>query len=156
MGGIVNAEVGYLNSREDSSGANRLIQNSMLKGMLGYSKDLGNDLSVGFQYYYEQILDYDQYRDNLFSADYRWDEYRHVVTQSLRKLFKQQTVTASMFNFYSPSDRDGYVRASIGYDITDQWNMTTGVNIPWGEDEITEFGQMKHNKNIYARVRYTF
>ncbi len=155
-GGIGNAEMGYLHSREDSNGDNRLIQNSMLKLLLGYSKDMGNDLSVGFQYYYEQILDYDEYRDNLLAADYRWDEHRHVITQSLRKLYKHQTVTTALFNFYSPSDHDGYVRASVGYDITDQWNITTGVNIPWGEDENTEFGQMKKNKNIYVRVRYAF
>lgn len=155
-GGIGNAEMGYTVSREDSSGSNRLIANSMLKGMLGYSRDLGNDLSIGLQYYYEQILDYGNYRDNLLSQDYFWDEYRHVVTQRVTKLFKQQTVTASLFNFYSPSDRDGYLRASLGYNLTDQWNVTVGANLPWGEDEITEFGQMKKNKNVYVRVRYSF
>ena len=155
-GGIGNAEVGYAYSREDSSGNNRLIQNSMLKGMVGYSKDLGNDLSAGLQYYYEQTLDYSDYTANLLPQDYFWDEYRHVITQRITKLFKQQTVTVALFNFYSPSDRDGYVRSSIGYDITDQWNVVLGCNIPWGEDDQTEFGQMRHNKNIFIRARYSF
>lgn len=155
-GGIGNAEVGYARSREDSNGDNRLIQNSMFKGMLGYSRDLGNDLSVGLQYYYEQILDYGEYKANLLATDYFWDQHRHVITQRITKLFKNQTVTVSFFNFYSPSDRDGYVRSSIGYDITDQWNVTVGCNVPWGEDEQTEFGQMTHNNNIFARIRYSF
>jgi len=156
LSGIGNVEIGYLNSREDSSGSDRMIQNSMFKAMAGYSRDLGNDLNVGVQYYYEQTLDYDNYRENLLAQDYRWDEHRHVVTQSLRKLFKQQTVTASLFNFYSPSDRDGYLRASVEYKLTDQWNVTVGANLPWGEDETTEFGQMKKNKNVYLRLRYSF
>lgn len=155
-GGIGSAEAGYFNSREDPGGDDRLVQNSMFKAMCGYSKDLGNDLSVGLQYYYEQILDYGPYKDNLVSWDYFWDEYRHVVTQRLTKLFKRQTITVSLFNFYSPSDKDGYIRASIGYDISDCWNVTGGINIPWGEDDITEFGQMKDNKNIYFCLRYTF
>lgn len=154
--GIANAEIGYLNSREDSSGDNRLIQNSMFKTMFGYLKDMGNDLTLGFQYYYEQILDYANYKDNLLATDYRFDEFRHVTTQSINKLFKGQTVKVSLFNFYSPSDKDGYLRASISYDFSDQLNLASGVNIAWGEDVFTEFGQMQKNKNIYFRVRYTF
>jgi len=66
----MDAEMGFINSREDSDGTNRLIENSMLKAMTGYTKDLGNDLRIGFQYYYEQKLDYDSYRDNLLAGDY--------------------------------------------------------------------------------------
>jgi hypothetical protein len=155
-GGIANFETGYVFSREDADGTDRKIANSMFKAMAGYSKDLGNDLRVGLQYYYEQILDYDNYTDNLLANDYFWDEHRHLLTQRITKLFKRQTVEFSFFNFYSPSDNDGYVRSSIGYDITDQWNVTAGVNIPWGEDVITEFAQMKRNKNVYFRVRFSF
>ncbi len=154
--GIGNIEVGYYDSREDSDGRNRLIENSMFKALAGYSKDLGNDLRVGVQYQYEQRLDYGAYRNNLLPADYVFDQYRHVLTQRVIKLFRNQTVQASLFNFYSPSDKDGYVRPSVSYDISDQWKATLGANIPWGEDEITEFGMMKQNKNVYVRFRYSF
>lgn len=156
LGGIGNVEAGYVNSREDSNGNNRLIANSMFKAMIGYSKDFGNDLKIGFQYYYEQTLKYANYRDNLLSQDYRWDEYRHLLTNRITKLLMDQTLMLSLFIFYSPSDRDGYVRPSASYDINDQWKVTFGANLPWGEDDITEFGQMKKNKNIFVRVRYSF
>jgi hypothetical protein len=65
-------------------------------------------------------------------------------------------VNVTLFTFYSPSDKDGYVRPSVSYDITDQWKVTAGMNLPWGEDDQTEFGQMKHNKNVYVRVKYSF
>lgn len=154
--GIGNAEVGFVNSREDPDGTNRLIENSMFKAMIGYSKDLGNDLKIGFQYYYEQKLDYKNYRDNLLSQDYFWDEYRHLLTNRLTKLLINQTLMLSLFTFYSPSDRDGYLRPSVGYDINDQWKVTLGANLPWGKDNITEFGQMKKDKNVYVRAKYSF
>ena len=124
--------------------------------MAGYSRDLGNDLSIGFQYLFEERLNYDNYENNLLPGDYRFDEFRHLLTNRITKLFKNQTVTTSLFTFYSPSDNDGYIRPSISYKATDQLNLTLGGNIPWGEDYFTEFGQMRKNKNVYARVRYSF
>ena len=154
--GIGNVELGYVNSRDDSDGTDRLVENSFLRAMGGYSQDLGNDLRVGLQYYYEQRLDYAHYAQNLLPGDVSYDEYRHVLTQRITKLYKNQTVTVSLFNFYSPSDNDGYFRPSVSYDATDNWRLTLGGNLPWGEDDYTEFGQMKRNKNIYVRARYNF
>ncbi|MFH1092600.1 MAG: hypothetical protein V1739_00435 [Candidatus Omnitrophota bacterium] len=156
LGGITNAEIGYYNSRQDDNGDNRLIQNSMLKFMLGYTKDLGNDLSVGVQYLFEQTLDYANYSNALMAADYVWDEYRHLNTLHITKLCKNQTVKAGLFVFFSPSDLDGYLRPTIDYDFSDLWKLTLGANLSWGEDVHTEFGQTEHNKNIYTRIRYSF
>ena len=154
--GIGNVEMGYVNAREDPDGANRLLENSFLKALAGYSRDLDNDWKIGVQAYYEQRLNYARYKANLLPSDYVFDETRTVLTQRLTKLFKNQTVTVSLFNFYSPSDKDGYARPSVAYDMTDQWKFTLGMNLPWGEDDTTEFGQMKRNKNIFCRVRYSF
>lgn len=156
MNGIGNVEFGYYHSREDSDGGNRLIENSKVKVLTGYEKDLGNDFKAGLQYLYEQRLDDGHYQTSLLPADFVFDEFRHLLTQRITKLFKNQTVNVSLFNFYSPSDRDGYARPSVSYDLTDQWKAVLGANLPWGEDDITEFGQMKRNKNVYVRVRYSF
>ena len=154
--GIGNVEFGFYNSRQDPDGDNRLIENSMIKIMGGYTKDLGNDLKAGIQYLYEQRLDYDNYLANRLAADLIFDESRHLLTQSVTKLFANQTVRVALFNFYSPGDNDGYVRPTVSYDVTDQWKVTVGGNFPWGEDDMTEFGQMKKNKNVYLRARYSF
>ncbi len=155
-GGIGNIEFGYYNSREDTDGSDRLVQNSMVKVLAGYDKDLGGDLRAGVQYLLEKTLDYGNYRENLLARDFRWDEHRHVVTLSLNKQFWRQTLNVALFNYYSPSDNDGYIRPSVSYDVTDQWKVAAGANIPWGEDDLTEFGQMQYNKNVYLRVRYSF
>ena len=154
--GVGNVEFGYNYSREDPDGKNRMIENSHFEAMAGYEKDLGSDFKVGFQYLLEQKLDYSNYQDNLLPNDYRWDEFRHVLTNRITKLYMNQTLRISLFTFWSPSDNDGYVRPSASYDITDQWKTTLGANLPWGEDEHTFFGQMKRNKNVYLRVRYAF
>ncbi len=156
LGGIANLETGYYRSRQDSSGDNRLVENSAWKWLAGYEKDLGNDLKLGLQYQYEQKLNYDDYASALLPQDYFWDKHRHLLTQRVTKLFKNQTLMLGVFNFWSPSDRDGYLRASCAYDITDQWKLTVGLNIPWGEDDTTDFGMMKKNKNAFIRVRYSF
>jgi len=156
IGGIGNIEFGYYNSREDSNGTNRLIENSAIKFLAGYDRDLGNDLKIGLQYFYDQRLDYDNYKNNLLPADFVFDESRHLLTQRITKLFKNQTIRVSLFNFYSPTDHDGYVRPGISYDMTDQWKITSGANLPWGEDNLTEFGQMKKNKNVFVRIKYNF
>lgn len=156
LAGIGNMELGYYNSREDSEGSNRLIANSLFKVLTGYEKDFGNDFKVGFQYLYEQTLNYDNYSENLLPTDFIFDESRHLLTQRITKLYKNQTIAVSLFNFYSPSSKDGYVRPTVSYNISDQWRATLGANLPWGEDDLTEFGQMKRNKNVYVRFRYSF
>jgi hypothetical protein len=155
-GGIGNMEAGYYRSRQDSDGTNRRIENSLFKWLAGYEKDLGNDCKVGMQYLYEQKLDYSEYMAALLPDDYFWDQYRHLLTQRITKLYRSQTVMLGLFNFWSPSDKDGYLRASCAYDISDQLKLTVGSNIPWGEDDITDFGMMKKNKKVFVRVRYSF
>ena len=156
FGGIANAEIGYYNSRQDENGDNRLIENPMFKFLIGYSKDLGNDVSLGLQYQFEQTMEYENYTKALLPNDYVWDEFRHLNTLRLTKLYKNQTVRANLFVFFSPSDLDGYIRPSVDYDISDVLKLTVGANLSWGEDIYTEFGQTEHNKNIYTRIRYSF
>ncbi|MDD5246598.1 MAG: hypothetical protein PHS09_04310 [Candidatus Omnitrophica bacterium] len=156
LSGIANFEAGYFHSPQDSSGSNRLVKNSSVQALLGYEKDLGNDLKLGFQYLYEQMLDYSQYHAALTPQDLSSDEHRHLLTNRITKLFKNQTVELSLFNFYSPSDQDGYFRGYLAYNINDRWKATFGANIPWGAGFTSDFASMKKNKNIYLRLRYGF
>jgi hypothetical protein len=154
--GIANVEAAYYSSVQDTSGSNRLIPNDMVKILTGYKKDLGNDLTIGLQYYYQQRLDYDNYRQSLLAADITKDRRRHLVTFRITKLFKNQTIRTDLFTFFSPSDNDLYLRPAFSYDFTDQIKITLGANLSWGEKDYTEFGQMEGNKNIYLRLRYSF
>jgi hypothetical protein len=67
-----------------------------------------------------------------------------------------QNLTLSLFNFWSPSDQDGYLRPVVEYKITDAWQVSTGANFFWGKEEHTFFGQFDNNNNLYAGLRYSF
>jgi len=156
LDGIGNIEIGFYDSRDDSSGTDRLIPNSSLKAMAGYSRDFPDDLSLGFQYYCERILQYHDYRKNLLATDIRQDEFRHLLTFSLVKQFRNQTVAWDNFVYFSPSDLDGYLRTSLSRTFGDRFTLTVGANYFFGNDDYTEFGQMEGNTNVYTRARYIF
>lgn len=155
-GGIGNVEWGYQRSRQDTDGTDPFVGNSMFKVMTGYSRDMGNDLKISFQYQLEQTMDYDEYEASLPAGSPVYDEFRHLFTNRITKQMLNQTLMLTLFTFYSPSDSDGYTRPSVSYDITDRWKATLGGNIPWGDDNYTEFGQMQKNTNVYLRIRYSF
>lgn len=154
--GIANLEAGWYDSKDDRSGRNRLITNSSIRTLVGYTQDFKNDLTLGFQYYFEQMLEYKDYKKNLLPQDTIYDEYRHLLTFNISKMFRNQTVVVSNFVFFSPSDRDAYLRSSVSYTIKDNLRVALGVNLFWGDDDYTEFGQMEGNANIYLRLRYSF
>ena len=156
LGGVGNIEAGYYSSRDDLDGTDGAIENPSIKYLAGYSRDLRDDLRAGVQYLVEETLYYDRYRESLSEGTPAADEFRHLLTLRLTKLLRAQTVEASLFTFYSPSDRDVYLRPSVGYKVTDNLKVTAGANIFSGRFDHTEFGQLEGNNNVYARVRYSF
>lgn len=154
--GIGNIEIGFYESWDDPNGLNRKIPNSSLKAIVGYDKDLGNDYAAAGQYMIEHMLDYTDYRGSRAAGDLTFDENRSLVTLRITKLAYNQRMRLTVFNFYSPSDDDGYIRISAAYSISDTISLTCGSNIFWGKDQYTEFAQMKKNDNIYMRARYSF
>ena len=153
-GGIGNMELAYYDSTDDAGGDDPLIDNSEMRYVVGYSRDLAMDLNASLQYYVEQLLDYDAYTDSLSGSPKR-DELRHVITLQLTQLLMNQTLALSLSGYYSPSDEDAYVRPKISYDLTDRITLETGANIFIGKADHTFFGQFENNTNIYAAVRYS-
>ncbi len=156
FGGIGNIEAGYYDSRQDRSGDNPNIENPAFKFLAGYSKDLGGDLSVGAQYLIEEMLKYSAYEANLGAGEMKRDEFRHLITTRITKLFKDQTIISGLFIFYSPSDRDAYIRPHVSYNVTDTLKLSSGANVFLGKERHTEFGQFQRNDNLYVRARYSF
>ena len=156
LGGIGNIEAGYYDSREDPDGDKGNIENPALKYLAGYSKDLGNDLSVGVQYLIEEMIEYSAYEANLAPGEKKRDEFRHLVTMRITKLFRDQTVVSGIFIFYSPSDNDAYIRPIVSYNLSDTLKLSGGANIFLGIERHTEFGQFQRNDNLYVRARYSF
>jgi len=153
--GIGNIEFGYYESADDQSGRNGLINNSEMRYLIGYTQEIGKNLTMGVQYYLEQMLDYGRYRRSLASGPFR-DEYRHLTTLRLTKLLMNQNLRCSLFTYYSPSDADVYMRPNINYKVSDNLTVETGANVFFGDHPHTFFGQFQNNTNIYAGMRYSF
>ena len=156
LGGIANVETGLLSSREDDYGKNRLVQGSTMQYLAGYRRSFKHDFEAGVQYYVIQLLHYPTYKDSLLPGDLQEDRIYQQFTLRLTKLFANQTVIASVFTFYSPTDNDVYMRPSVTWKATDAWRLVVGGNIFFGSQNNADYGQYKGDSNVYGRLRYSF
>ncbi len=154
--GLVNFECGYYDSKDDFDGTDLYIPNDEIRALVGYERELLKELSMGVQYYVEQMQDYTSYKSVLLEGQNAKDEDRQVVTLRLTKQAMSQNMVISLFTYYSPTDSDGYVRPVVKYKVNDAWLVTAGGNVFFGEDDYTFFGQFKRNNNVYGGVRYSF
>ena len=154
-GGIGNIEVAYYDSVDDPDGRDPRINNSEMRYLVGFAREIGRDCNASVQYYVEQQLDYQQYRKT-FTGDQPRDELRHVLTWQLTKLLMNQNLELALSGYWSPSDRDAYLRPKILYKWTDNINQEIGANIFLGQRDDTMFGQYKANTNIHMSLRYSF
>ena len=153
--GIGNVEIGYYDSADDRQGTSPFISNSEMRYLVGYTQEIGRDLTAGVQYYVEQMLDYGSYRRTLPAGPPR-DEFRHLTTLRLTKLLMNQNLRLSLFTYYSPSDQDVYLRPIANYKASDNLAIEVGANIFAGDQPHTFFNQFHNNTNIYTAIRYSF
>ncbi len=151
-GGIVWAEAGYYDSASDAA-LDPHIRNSELRFLAGFEKEIATELTASIQYNLERKLDYDDYLNALPSGAIQDAQNKHLVTLRLTKLALRQNLELSTFNFYSPSDKDGYVRFNASYKISDELRIEAGGNVFYGAENQTFFSQFRNNNNIYVAIR---
>ncbi|MCB1661090.1 MAG: hypothetical protein R3E74_03570 [Pseudomonadales bacterium] len=154
--GIANLELGYYHSKDDSSGKSPFVRNSEWRMLLGYEQELMKNFSGSMQFYLEHKEDYRAYLESLPGGAAEADEDRFVWTLRLTRLLLNQNLVLSLFNFYSPTDKDGYARLKAQYKISDAWQVEWGANLFYGENQHTFFGQFEDNSNLYLSARYGF
>jgi hypothetical protein len=154
--GIGNMEFGYYQSGDDESGQDPMINNSELRFLAGYSQEIARELTAGVQYYVENMMDYEDYCDNLPPNLSARDRNRHVITLRLTKLLLNQNLRCGLFTYFSPTDKDSYMRPYTNYKINDNLSVEGGANIFFGDYPHTFFGQFHQNSNIYSAIRYSF
>ena len=153
--GIGNLEFGYYESDDDQSGKDGNLNNSELRFLAGYTQEIGKDFTAGLQYYIEHMMDYSHHKDSS-PAGLSRDRDRHLVTLRLTKLLMNQNLRCSLFTYFSPSDKDVYMRPNINYKVSDNLAYEVGANIFFGDYPSTFFGQFQNNTNIYTAIRYSF
>ena len=152
--GIVSLEGGYYHSPLASTGS--ASKNNEIRIFVGYEIELGQDFTLGVQYYVERRLRRKEYTGLWPYGVGIEGKVRDLFTARITKLLLQQNLRISLFNFFSPSDQDGYLRCQASYKISDALKIDGGLNLFYGRDKFTFFNQLQSNNNIYFGLRYAF
>jgi hypothetical protein len=156
LSGVISFEAGYYDSRDDRAGDNMAIPNSQARFLVGYQKQLSEDLTLGFQYYAEIMMDFTAYKTALLIGVSQQKKYHDIFTASVRRFLKHQTWEMAIFVFYSPSEQDYLIQPRAVYRVSDHLTVGLGANLFGGNRNTTFFGQFDHNDNIYFTLRYDF
>ncbi len=155
LGGVVSLEGGYYDSRSDRSGLNTPVENSSVKLLAGYQRELVPDLTAGGQYFAEIMEDHGEYVRTRGAGMPKRPSVRHVLTFRLTRLLWNQTLRLGLFALASPNEGDLYINPEVKYNLTDALWGALGVNL-FGGPARTENGQFEGNTNLYMVVRYAF
>jgi len=153
--GVVSLEAGYYDSPQDLSGRDPSVANSQFRGLVGYSRQLWEDATLGLQLYGECMRNYAAYRQTLPAGLPVKDRLRKVATVRFTQFFAHQTVTFNLFAFLGVSEEDWYIIPSLRYAFSDNLWAEVGANL-FGGDRTGMFGSMRDNRNAYLTVRYAF
>jgi len=154
--GLFNAEASWYISNDDRDGNNPLIPNSQVRLLAGYEWEAKPNFTVGLQYYLEATLDYQALIENSAFPEFEPDEYRHLLTNRLTYRRGRDKHIWSLFTFFSPSDKDVFLRPVYNYRHNDQWSVTGGANIFGGDESHTFFSQLEDASNVYLRLRFIY
>lgn len=158
-GGIASAEVGYYDSREDQGGDDPFVDNSEARILVGFERDLpevAHSLTLGVQYYLEEMMQYSEYKRTLPNGVPMREESRHSVIIRVNKLLLEQRLTLSLYTYTSPTDGDTFLKPTATYAVDDSWSVTIGGNAFAGSDDRTFLNQFGPNTNVYAALRFSF
>lgn len=156
-GGIARIEGGYYDSRDDRPGDDPFVPNSQLRLLAGYEREIIKDLTGTAQYYLEHMLHHGRYLDTFAGAPGTGaDQDRHVLTLRLTQMLMNQNLMLSLFTYWSPTDRDGYIRPRASYKLTDRWRLESSAGFFFGDNPYTFFGQFEDNSNAAIAARYSF
>ena len=155
LGGISNLEFGYYNSQDDSKGSNPLIMNSQNRFLIGHERELVRNITLSFQYFLEETLDYDEYKKNLNSKTKR-QQYRQMLTGKIHASLMRQNLDLTGMFFYGVSEDDLHVRLNGAYKLTDQLEMGGGVHLFEGRKDSSFWGRFDQNSSLFSFVRFNF
>lgn len=139
--GIFNAELGYRHLSTPQNAQINYSKGNEWRGLIGYEQEIAKELTASVQYYVEVKKDRDD---------------RHLTTLRLQKQLMQQKLQLSLFNFYSPTDKDGYLRVNTSYKYSDDLKLEIGANAFYGKDNEGFFSQFKGNNNLYGAIKLSF
>lgn len=154
--GLGKFEYAYHDAMDDDDGSNPQVPNSQSRFLVGYEQELIANLTGSAQWYVERTHDYNALIANSFWPGFEQEETRHVITTQIVYRAMRQTLTLQVFNFYSPTDEDGYLRLKATYSPGDKWQLSGGVNGFYGNEAQTFYSQFRDASNVYMSFRWFY
>ncbi len=155
LGGVASLEAGYYDSRSDRSGRNPAVENSSIRLLAGYQREIASDLTVSGQYSLRVMEDHSAYLKSRGPGMPRRPAARHVLTVRATQLLLHQTLRLGLFALASPNEGDWFLNPEAGYQVTDALSATVGLNL-FGGPRRTDYGQFEGDSNLHVVVRYAF
>ena len=113
--GIMNIELGYYRTPYHP---NSVIAGSKeFRLLVGYEIELGTDFTLGVQYFFEERLKLKEQTHTWPHGLTEGSAFRDLFTVRISKLLLHQDLKFSLFNFFSPTDQDGYLRMKVLYNF---------------------------------------
>jgi hypothetical protein len=156
LGGVISAEAGYNDSRDNRSSRNPLLPSSSVKLLAGYQREVTTDFTVGIQYVGQAMRHHDTYRAAVPPGFPVTDAYVQTATLRVTRFLLHQTLRLSAFAFLGITERDLLVMPETEYKISDRLSVVLGANIFAGNQPSTTFGVFRDNTNVYAWSRLIF
>lgn len=147
--GLISAEYAYYDTQRHTQ-VSQLSPNQS-RWLVGLEKALSSSVTGGLQIYRERSL-----KPAWLRNDSQFESNRWQFTTRLTYRDPRQFWTIQLFNFYSLTDKDGYLRVSVDYSPTDSWSFSMGINQFYGEREHSFFNQFSQGSNGYIRGRWQF
>ena len=161
--GIFSLEAGYYDSREDPEGDQFLIENSMVKYLVGYRMDFSAHFGAGLQWYSEEMAQYEAYEaaylaNNPAGYAFRKDKKRDTYTLRLTFKFQQDTFWINYFTYQRPQEMDSYQKLDFTKRLDDNFVLAGSLNVFAGDDDRRdrEFSMVRDDDNAALRLTYNF
>jgi len=119
-----------------------------------YPRWARSGINFEFQFFQGITLDYDSSFVNGLTGG-PWDRYENSLSVFIWTDYINQTLKPEVIVVYGTNHQECWVRPRISYDIDDNWQVTLGGNIYWGDMDTT-WGEFRDNDQIGIEVKYGF
>lgn len=151
--GNVSFEYANKKSMDDKRGIRNNIPNSSNEYLFAIDQKITEDSLIRFQALIQQTMNFNQQKNSITSPALNVDRYNKLFMTRFSHDTLDKKVNLSFIYFFSPNMRDGYIKPRIQFFVDETTMVESGLNIFYGKNKDTRFGQFQNNSNIYFALR---
>jgi hypothetical protein len=127
---------------------------SSAKLILGYSRQIADDLTASAQVQFESALARSQYLRSLATGVRPLRDFSPVLHLRVAGHWANQTLGAGA-QLFAGAEGDTHFNPFINWSPADGWRLEAGANVFAGRPD-TRFGALRRDSNFYTAARYSY